>query len=324
VRRLLSLVAAIAGALLFAAPAFADNAGLTPVAPQSPSAESINDLYWILVGVTGVIFVVVQGALLAFIIRYRRGARPRTAEGPQIHGHTRLELIWTVIPVLILAVLAGLVFLKLPDLEGVSSAAASPAEERDTLRIEVEGRRFYWQYTYPDGAITYDTLVVPVGRVVELVVTAPDYDVVHSYWIPALNGKRDAIPGSDNTLYFRATREGEYEGTCTEFCGVQHSAMTASVRAVAPERYEAERARLVDALGQQTFEAVCAKCHNVEGPQLIGPTLRGNPILAERESLAEIVRNGQGEMPAVGRGWSEEQLDALFEYVRRFGGESGG
>lgn len=322
-RRLLTLVAAIAGALLFVAPAFADNAGLTPVEPRSPSAEAINDLYWILVGVTGVIFLIVQGVLLAFIVRYRRGNRPRTAEGPQIHGNTRLELIWTVIPILVLAVLAGLVFVKLPELEGESSAAVGPGDEAETLRVEVEGRRFYWQYTYPDGAITYDTLVVPVGRVVELVVTAPAHDVVHSYWIPALNGKRDAIPGSENTLFFRATRAGEYEGTCTEFCGLQHSAMTATVRAVAPGEYESERARLVDAMGQQAFDAVCAKCHNVEGPQLIGPTLRGNPALTDRQSLADVVRNGRGKMPAVGRGWSEEQMEALFEYVQRFGGNGG-
>jgi cytochrome c oxidase subunit 2 len=318
VRRLASIAAVALGALASAAPALADNAGLTPVDPKSPNAEAINDTYYLLLGVTGVVFFAVEIALVVFLIRYRRRNRPVDAEGPQIHGNTRLEVMWTVVPVLLVAIVVGFVFYKLPEVTDVTRAANAPADEPN-LVIDVEGRRFYWQFRYPDGRITYDTMVVPVDRTVELNVTAPDFDVIHSWWIPALGGKIDAIPGKLNHTWFRAEARGEYQGNCTEFCGLQHAEMTMSVRAVDAAGYEAELARLAGS-GQAQFEATCAKCHNLSGPQLVGPNLGGNPTLADRESLVALLREGRGEMPAVGRGWSDAQLDTLFGYTRRVGG----
>jgi cytochrome c oxidase subunit II len=316
--RLASIAAVVLGALAFAAPALAENAGLTPVDPKSPNADAINETYYVLLGVTGVVFFAVELALVVFLIKYRRRGRPIDAEGPQIHGNTRLELLWTIVPVFLVMVVVGYVFYRLPDVTDVTRAAAEPAGEPN-LVIDVEGRRFYWQFRYPDGQITYDTMVVPINRTVELNVTAPDFDVIHSWWIPALGGKIDAIPGKLNHTWFRAEAEGEYEGSCTEFCGLQHAEMTMSVRAIAAEGYEAELTRLAEN-GQAQFEATCAKCHNLSGPRLVGPTLGGNPTLADREALATLLREGRGEMPAIGRGWSDEQLDTLFEYTRRAGG----
>jgi cytochrome c oxidase subunit II len=317
VGRLASIAAVALGALASAAPALADNAGLTPVDPKSPNAEAINDTYYLLLGVTGVVFFAVEIALVVFLLKYRRRGRPVDAEGPQIHGNTRLEVMWTVVPVLLVAIVVGFVFYKLPEVTDVTRAANAPADEPN-LVIDVEGRRFYWEFRYPDGRITYDTMVVPVNRTVELNVTAPDFDVIHSWWIPALGGKIDAIPGTINHTWFRAEEEGEYEGSCTEFCGLQHAEMTMIVRAIAADGYDAELARLAGN-GQAQFEATCAKCHNLRGPQLVGPTLGGNPTLAHRASLATLLREGRGEMPAVGRGWTDEQLDTLFEYTRRVG-----
>jgi cytochrome c oxidase subunit 2 len=317
VRRLVWTVVA-AGALALAAPAFAENAGLTPVEPRSPNAEAINDTYWMLVGVTGVIALLVEGALLAFVIRYRRGRRPRDDEGPQIHGNTRLEVIWTVVPVLIVAFIVGFVFYKLPEVSDFSEEAIASPDEA-TIEIDVAGKQFYWEFRYPDGSVTYDTLVVPVGRTVDVAVTAPNHDVIHSWWVPALGGKIDAVPGQENHTWFRANEEGVYEGQCGEFCGLNHSQMTTVVRAVAADEYEAELARFADN-GQEQFEAACAKCHNLEGPQLIGPTLQGNPTLADARTLGQLVRNGRNEMPPVGRGWSDAQIRTLVEYTQRFAG----
>ena len=316
VRRSASIVVVLMGALALAAPALADNAGLTPVEPKSPNAEAINDTYYLLLGITGAVFVLVQGALIAFVIRYRRRRRPATAEGPQIHGNTRLEILWTVIPVFLVAIIVGFVFYKLPEVSDVTGPAiAAPGDAN--VEIEVRGHQYYWEFRYPDGTITYDTLVVPVNRTVELLVTAVDVDVIHAWWVPALGGKIDAIPGKRNRTWFRAEEEGEFEGNCTEFCGVQHAAMTMRVRALPADRYERELARFA-ASGKEQFDAACAKCHNVEGPQLIGPTLRGNPILADPEALGQLVRNGRNEMPRVGYGWSDEQVRNLVEYTQRF------
>ena len=238
VRRLASIAAVALGALASAAPALADNAGLTPVDPKSPNAEAINDTYYLLLGVTGVVFFAVEIALVVFLIKYRRRNRPIDAEGPQVHGNTRLEVMWTIVPVFLVAIVVGFVFYKLPAVTDVTRAASEPADEPN-LVIDVEGRRFYWEFRYPDGSITYDTMVVPVDRTVELNVTAPDFDVIHSWWIPALGGKIDAIPGQLNHTWFRAESTGDYEGNCAEFCGLQHAEMTMIVRAVEAGGFEA-------------------------------------------------------------------------------------
>lgn len=319
VRRLASIAAVALGALASAAPALADNAGLTPVDPKSPNAEAINDTYYLLLGVTGVVFFAVEIALVVFLIRYRRRNRPIDAEGPQIHGNTQLEIMWTIVPVFLVAIVVGFVFYKLPAVTDVTRAASEPADEPN-LVIDVEGRRFYWEFRYPDGRITYDTMVVPVDRTVELNVTAPDFDVIHSWWIPALGGKIDAIPGKLNHTWFRAESSGDFEGSCAEFCGLQHAEMSMMVRAVDADGFEAELTRLAGS-GQAQFEATCAKCHNLSGPQLVGPTLGGNPTLADREALETLLREGRGEMPAIGRDWTDAQLDSLFAYTRGAGGE---
>ena len=125
--------------------------GLTPVDPESPNAEAINDTYYLLLGVTGVVFVAVEIALVVFVIRYRRRNRPVDAEGPQIHGNTRLELLWTVIPVFLVAIIVGFVFYKLPDVTDVTSAANAPPDE-NVLEIDVAADSSTGSSATPTGA----------------------------------------------------------------------------------------------------------------------------------------------------------------------------
>ena len=124
-------------------------------------------------------------------MRFRNAGRPREAEGPQIRGHTRLELLWTAIPVLILAGIIAFVFYKLPGIKDVPAATAQGSK----VTVNVEGRQFYWRYRYPNGAVSINELRLPAGTPVELVISAPDFDVIHSWWVPSLAGKMDAIPG---------------------------------------------------------------------------------------------------------------------------------
>src|SRR5215472_16488152 len=134
--------------LLTAAAALAGNGGVAPPTPHSPNTAAISNIYWLILVITGVIFVIVEGALILFVVKYRRGRRPRTADGAQVHGNTRLEIGWTVVPVLIVAAIIGYVFANLPDITNVPKASAA-----DTLEVTVEGHQFYWLFKYPDGQI---------------------------------------------------------------------------------------------------------------------------------------------------------------------------
>ena len=165
-------------------------------------------------------------------------------------------------------------------------------------------------------------LRLPAGRPVELVVTAPANDVIHSWWVPALAGKMDAIPGKVNHLDFVApAAPGVYQGQCAEFCGVQHALMLAQVRIVHRKRVRrlglGPAARRAPISGKQTFEGACAPCHGLNGEGLIGPPLEGNATLADQEQLEQLLENGKNAMPPVGRGWDEHQTEALVATSRQ-------
>jgi cytochrome c oxidase subunit 2 len=309
----------LGAALAFASGAYADNGGVAPVTPESPNANSINNVYvWISI-FTGAIFVVVEGALLWFIFRYRwRGGR-RTHEGPQIHGATRLELIWTAIPVLILAAIAAFVFYKLPGIENVPKAQA----QGGPLNIRIDAHQFYWQFSYPDGQISINELHAPADRVVK--VDIHSRDVNHSWWVPALGGKFDAIPGHTNHTWFRAERKGTYRGQCGEFCGVYHAAMRAQAIVQSQSDYEGflSSADARQVLGRQEWVGVCAQCHGLDGTGGYGPNIQSNATLVSPRSLRTLLENGLNRtaplssyMPPVGRGWTNAQLLALIAYVK--------
>jgi len=297
------------GALLVAAPALAANGGLTPVSPASDNAEGIRDAYLLILAITGVIFILVEGTLVLFLFKYRRGKRDRMADGPQVRGHTNLEIVWTVIPVLILAAIVAFVFVKLPQIDNTPRANAGT-----TKSVTVEGHQYYWLFRYPGGQVAVDNMVVPAHEVVNLEVVAND--VIHSWWIPALGGKIDAIPGRTNHTWFEANRPGLFTGRCAELCGTQHALMLASVDAVSkPEyrRFLATHAQGSRTVGKETFEGVCAKCHGMQGqgtdeaPPIAGRTFD--------DVTKELIRNGGKQMPAVGATWSEAQIDATIRYL---------
>jgi cytochrome c oxidase subunit 2 len=199
------------------------------------------------------------------------------------------------------------------------------------LDVRVEGRQFFWQFEYPNGVLTVDRLRAPAGRPVQMEITAPEHDVNHSWWIPALGGKMDAIPGQTTEYWFQAESPGIYRGQCAEFCGVQHARMAAYVDVLPAAEFDAwmreERRRQAtgrSTLGAETFQAACAKCHGFEGEGGIGPGLRDNPQVSDRRALIEIVVNGRNEMPAVGKALPAHQLSALARHMRSEFGQGGG
>ena len=329
-RTVVAIVAAAVALALAALPiilALAAPGGLGGLAPPdqaSPSGEAISQLYWFVFGIGAVVFVAVEAALVLFILRFRRRpATPAEAEGPQIHGNTRLEIIWTIIPAVILAVIAVVVLVRTP------AVNATRGDRSNELVIRVEGHQFYWRYVYPDGQISLDTLVLPVDRPVRLEIVS--FDVNHSWWVHELTGKQDAIRGQVNELRFRPTREGTFEGDCAELCGVLHAVMPTTVEVVSQQEYASRIERLSGqdqagdaqlALGRQSWESTCAKCHGPAGEGDLGPPIARNGTLVAAETLTRLLNDGQdspgfeGYMPPVGRGWPAFQVEALIEYVR--------
>ena len=295
--------------------AYAGNGGFLPGEAHSPNAHRIDDAFIFVAIFTGIIFVIVEGALLAFIIKYRRGKRARTADGPQIHGSTRLEVLWTVLPAVILAVIGGFIFWELPGIANAPKAAAA-----DETTIQIEGHQFYWLFRYPNGAVSINRMVAPADEVVNEQVIGLDWDVNHSWWVPDLGGKYDAIPGRVNKTWFKAPA-GQYVARCAELCGIQHALMDGVVDVVPRAQYDSFiKQRAANAtgvnLGKEEWGA-CQSCHRLDH-KYIGPALGANPLLSDVKGLTTLLRNGEGQMPAVGKNWTDAQIQALVAYTKQF------
>jgi cytochrome c oxidase subunit 2 len=323
----LVILGVLLGALLLpATSALAGNGGFAPVPPESPNAEGIRQSFLFISAFVFAIFLLVEVLLVAFVIRYRRRNRPRHADGAQIHGANRLELAWTVGPVLILFAIAAFVFAKLPGIQDVPAASAGG----QNMVVDVTGTQFMWEFRYPNGVISVDRLRAPEGRTMELHVTAPDWDVIHSWWIPSLGGKIDAIPGKLNKTWFSAERTGVFQGQCAELCGLYHAKMLASVEVMPAGEFDAwleERRSQQDAgtspLGQELWEGSCAKCHGAEGEGGYGPRLTGSALVQNEQAVATLLHNGGIKMPPVGRNWTDEEIAAVTRYVKENVGNQG-
>jgi cytochrome c oxidase subunit 2 len=323
----LVIVGVLLGALLLpAGSAFAGNGGFAPVAPESPNAEGIRQSFLFISAFVFAIFLLVEVLLIAFVIRYRRRHRPRHADGAQIHGANRLELAWTVGPVLILFAIAAFVFAKLPGIQDVPAASAGSRN----MVVDVTGTQFTWEFRYPNGVVTVDRLRAPQGRTLELHVTAPDWDVIHSWWIPSLGGKIDAIPGKLNKTWFSAKSRGVFQGQCAELCGIYHAKMLASVEVMPAAEFDAwleERRSQQDAgtspLGQELWEGSCAKCHGVDGEGGYGPRIAGSALVQDEQALSTLLHNGGINMPPVGKDWTDEEIAAVTRYVKEDVGNQG-
>jgi cytochrome c oxidase subunit 2 len=293
------------------------------------SGETINDIYWVVMAAAAVVFLLIEAALLLFIVRFqRRPGTPEDVEGPQIHGNTRLEVIWTLIPAVALAAIAVFVLLKTP--------AVQAGSDEPGMRVSVEAHQFYWQYEYENGVVALDRLRLPVDTSVTLELQT--LDVEHSWWTPALNGKLDTVPGRTNRLEFTPRETGSFDGACGELCGVQHALMDTEVEVVEKEEFDAwlaaqQQAQTGEApeLGQATYEAVCGKCHGLAGEGDVGPPLAGNSQLSNPDSMRTLLREGQntdsfpGYMPPnLAAGWPDFQFEALIAYFRATNNLQGG
>ncbi|HKG35524.1 MAG TPA: hypothetical protein VKA89_03695 [Solirubrobacterales bacterium] len=270
-RRLSLLLAASVAAFLTVAPPAAANV-VSPETPHSPNAEDINTLYWIALVAILALIAAVNVALLLTLRRYRseRGRRPRRLLG----GRGLQTGVAAAFGLLALALLVvSLIFTesarKAPE-SGPDGLQASntvfaqrslspPSGDSEPLHVNVTGQQWLWRYQYPNGAFSYYELVVPVDTTVILDLVSTD--VVHSWYVPELSGKFDAVPGKLNQAFFRADEEGVYNGRSATFSGAGYAAMRTEVRVVSPAEYEAYVARLKRDIetAQQTVAAQIAR-----------------------------------------------------------------
>jgi cytochrome c oxidase subunit 2 len=243
-RLLASLLAAIAAGLVLASGAGAD--AISPDAGPTQNAVDTDTLYKI-VFYTGVAVVALVWGILGWSLFRYRARRGRTA--PAIRGNTALEIGWTVGASTLAALIAVVTLFYLDDIKNPlpsgpaelaeasrQSAAINQPSPAGALEIKVSGQQYLWRYQYPNGAVSFHDMVVPTDRTVTLEISSND--VAHSWWIPELGGKFDAIRGLTNETWFKATSTGVFEGQCAELCGANHAFMTAKVIAVEPDRYE--------------------------------------------------------------------------------------
>ncbi len=235
--------------------------------PQGPASADLASLWWVMFGMSAVIYVLVLGLLFAALLRRRRATAETPAESNDRKG--RNWVVWggIALPVVVLLTTFGFTMRSL--------ASTTSKEDNNALTIDVIGRRWWWQVSYKaQGIDTANELHIPVGVPVRIRVQS--YDVIHSFWIPQLHGKMDAIPGRVNTLTIQADEPGVYRGLCAEYCGLQHAHMNFIAVAESQADFDAWIAQQrqpagppaddAAARGQQVFvEAGCVYCHYVRG-----------------------------------------------------------
>lgn len=312
-RRLLRYLGAVAFVLsLVLLGACGDAAIVAPDHPQStfdtsgPVARSQLALFYWIFGAAAFVFVTVVSVLLFIVFRFRR--RPGDADPPQIHGNRRLEIGWTILPVVVLAVVA------FPTVTTIFDNANSP--EPGALTIDVVGHQWWWEFRYPhpddanDVLVTANEMHIPVGEVVNI--NLESKDVIHSFWIPKLAGKVDMVPNNPNTMWIEADKPDVYLGQCAEFCGNVHALMR--FRVVAESRTDFDRWLSAEAEpadvpveplaveGRAIFEGdgECWACHTVEGSSKARGTKGPNLTHVTRRSHigAGIRENNQPNLRA--------------------------
>jgi cytochrome c oxidase subunit 2 len=275
----------------FADPANAPLSSTNIFAPASTPAKSIFGLSLFVLGVTGLIFVVVFTLLVCAIVRFRPRGAHADREPAQVYGSTQIELAWTVIPVLIVAVL----FLATARVIHAIQDAPKPAAALDVTAI---GHQYWWEYRYPKlGIVTANELHIPAsdpGHPTPTFLKLLSADTNHSFWVPELAGKTDLIPNHVNEMWMDPSRPGIYLGQCAQYCGTQHAKMLLRVSVDNPADFDAwvhaqQQTAVRDdtvAAGRRVFETTtCMNCHAISGTAANG---RFGPDLGHLMSRATI------------------------------------
>ncbi|MBI4638714.1 MAG: cytochrome c oxidase subunit II [Candidatus Rokubacteria bacterium] len=303
------------------------DAPMTTVIPRSDLARAILPVYEIITWTAAAIALVVFVALAWILVRFRAGTgAPLPAQTP---GHSLLEITWTIAPAFVLLVIG------IPTIQVIFRTQEPPPPR--ALEVTVLGKQWWWEFRYPAlGVVTANELHLPAGRPVVLRLEGPD--VIHSFWVPQLGGKRDVVPGRSNQIVLTADTPGEYWGQCAEFCGASHARMGMRVIVDAPDAFDrwvsAQRAPAVEPAGPAAdgktiyARSACVGCHTIRGLSagVLGPDLThfGSRTMVAAgllpntvENVAAWVRNPAAfkpgvKMPALGLSDAEARAVAVY------------
>ena len=321
---------------LLALAAAACSAPQTTTDPQSDFADTVQNVYLIVTILAAAVFVIVLGLILVLAVMFRE--RPGH-EARQFHGNTRLEILWTIIPTVIVTIIAVPTFFAIAD--------TTKPPPPDAITIEVTGHQWWFEFEYLDlGLVTANEIHIPAG--VPASFNLLSNDVIHSFWVPQLAGKVDIVPGHQNNLWFTphltAVRDEPYLGQCAEFCGLSHANMRFRVYVDTQADFDAWVAAQKDDRVEPTTEAIaageqlfltseCIGCHTIQGTTaagVIGPNLshvgsRGTIAAGimpnDRENLIRWISNPHREkpgvvlMPAFETRMTPEQIASLADYL---------
>ncbi|MEW6051536.1 MAG: cytochrome c oxidase subunit II [Candidatus Zixiibacteriota bacterium] len=298
---------------------------------NSTIAGEVDPLFHFILYGSIAMFAIVAAGILYFSWRYRRRGADRL-NAAATHN-TPLEIIWTVIP----TILVMIVFVW-----GFKTFIKMHVAPKDALEIKVTAQKWFWTFDYPTGANSVNDLVVPLGKPVKLLMSSRD--VIHSCFVPNFRIKQDVLPNRYTITWFEATKAGTYDMFCTEFCGKGHSEMLGKVRVVSDREYLAwqdANAQLGTGLtpeeyGAQLYKSkACFTCHSVDGTRLVGPSFKGRfgqreqmtdgaQLLVDenyiRESIlqpkAKVVTGYDPVMPTYQGVLKDQQIDALIAYIK--------
>jgi cytochrome c oxidase subunit 2 len=328
-RARLRRLAPSAGALVLLLAACTQDYDYNSLAPAGPVAEKQADLFFLVFWIATGVFVVVEGLLVFALFRFRRRSSNETPK--QIHGNTRLEILWTIVPALLLAGVAVPTIGTIFDLSGCPEGG---------VEVEVVGHQWWWEVNYPELQITTaNEIHVPAREPV--CITLKSEDVNHSWWVPRLAGKQDLVPGRTIELQIEANEPGVYQGECAEYCGLSHGIMLFQV--IADERADFDawaeaqgRPAAPPAPGSELETTIqqCLQCHAIRGlsepppgAPIKGPdlthvgsrrTIVGGWLENTPQQLARWLRNPPGVKPGSrmpNYRLTDEQIEDLVEYL---------
>jgi cytochrome c oxidase subunit II len=298
---------------------------------HSTFSGEVDSLFHFILYASAVFLAIVVFGIIFFVLRYRRRPKEGVVTGPT-HS-TALEIIWSVIP----TILVVIVFFW-----GFRLYLKMSIPPKDALEIKVTGQKWFWTFDYPNGANTLNELVVPVGKPVKLLMSSRD--VIHGFYIPDFRIKMDVVPNRYTITWFEAAQTGAFDIFCTQYCGKGHSEMIAKVKVLGEREYNewlisgtkaGEGMSLEDFGAKLYVSRACVTCHSVDGTASVGPTIKmifahqvrlsdGSSVTVDenyiRESIlnpqAKIVAGFQPVMPTFQGILNDRELDALIAYIK--------